>query len=65
MKSSHLFQSLDPQTQSNMSDRLRSLKEDSSNSKEGKRKLNNEVLLDNYIKIGSRASNLGQLEHWV
>ena len=48
-----------------MSDRLRSLKEDSSNSKEGKRKLNNEVLLDNYIKIGSRASNLGQLEHWV
>ena len=48
-----------------MSDRLRSLKEDSSNSKEGKRRLNNEVLLDNYLKIGSRASNMVQLQHWV
>ena len=65
MKSSHLFQSLDPQTQRNLSGRLRSLQEDGSNSKEGKRKLNNEVLLDNYIKIGSRASNMVQLQHWV
>ena len=65
MKSSHLFQSLDPQTQRNLSGRLRSLQSVRGTSKEGRRLLNNEVLLDHHLKIGTNISTPNGIERWV